>query len=198
MRKIILAILISIISLTSCGFAPVDRGIATVRIRGVKCDYRLSWEVFLDSEVSERELEDIEYEIADNISRSIRLLVNITGSSDEALDTFKEQYHNFNLYEFRIGDITGHLEYMGRREVHPEKFFEALNRIPKKFFETLDRILPGGDAQGTSEAGEGGSSGSGSLESGSSGPGPLGGTAIGTSMGGSLGGALGGSMGGLL
>ena len=105
MRKIILAILISIISLTSCGFARVDRGIATVRIRGVECDYRLSWEVFLDSEVSERELEDIEYEIADNISRSIRLLVNITGSSDEALDTFKEQYHNFNLYEFRIGGV---------------------------------------------------------------------------------------------
>ena len=179
MKKIILIILISIISLTSCGFAPVDRGIVTVGIKGRDCDYRLSWEVFLDSEVSERKLEDIEYEIDDYISRLIRLLINTTGSSDEALDVFEEQYHNFNFYEFRIGNITGHLEYMGCREVHPEKFFEA-----------LDRIFIGGNplTGGTSGGGGGGSSGSGSL----------GGTAIGTSMGGSLGGALGGSMGGLL
>lgn len=179
MKKIVLIILISILILTGYGFTSVDRGIATVRIQGEDCDYRLSWEVFLDSEVSERELEDIECEIADYINRLIRLLVNITGSSDEALDTFEEQYRSFNFYEFRIGNITGHLEYMGCKEVHPEKFFEALN------------IFNWGTPSGVGNA-AGGSGG------GSSGSGSLGGTAMGTSMGGSLGGALGGSMGGLL
>lgn len=178
MKKIILVILASIISLTSCGFTPMDRGIAIVRIRGVECDYRLSWEVFLDSDVSERKLEDIEYEIADYIYRLIRLLVNTTGSSVEALDVFEEQYRNFNFYEFRIENITGHLEYMGCREIHPEEFFEALN------------IFNWGTSSDTGNAAGGGG--------GSSGSGSLGGTAIGTSMGGSLGGALGGSMGGLL
>lgn len=180
MKKIALVILISILILTSCGFTQVDRGIAVVKVRGEECDYRLSWEIFLDSEVSEREMEDIEYEIADYIGRSIRLIKNTTDSLDEAFDTLKEQYNNFNLYSFRVRDITGHLEYMGSREVHPEEFWEALS--------IFNWGSPANGAQGIDAGGGGGSSGSGSL----------GGTAIGTSMGGSMGGAMGGAMGGLL